>query len=88
MKKLLALYKSKGVTSGIYFGEGEIGFEKPVLLNWMFARDLQDYLEQEAKIKEELGAEYEEILHKISHHVRKTETLDVKYLDDLSYNLY
>lgn len=88
VKKLIELYKRKGVTSGIYFGEGEIGFEKPVLLNWMFARDLQDYLEEESKIMNWLGAEYEELLHEISHHVRKTETLDFKYLDELSYNLY
>jgi hypothetical protein len=76
------------VKSGIYFGEGEIGFEMPVLFNWMFARDLQDYLEEESKIKNWLGAEYEEILHEISHPLWKTDTLDFKYLDDLSYSLY
>lgn len=88
VKELLELYESKGVTSGVYYGEGEIGFEKPLLLNWMFARDLQDYLEQEDKITELLGAHYKDLLNEISHYVRKTETLDFKYLDDLSYNLY
>lgn len=88
VKKVLELYESKGVTSGIYFGEGLLGFEKPVLFNWMFARNLQDYLEQESKIKDLLGAEYEELLHEISLHLRKTETMDFKYLDDLSYEIY
>lgn len=88
IKELIELYESKGVTSGIYYGEGEIGFEKPLLLNWMFARDLQDYLEQESQITEMLGAHYKDLLLEISLHVRKTETLDFKYLDNLSYNIY
>lgn len=88
VKKVIELYESKGVTSCFYFGEGEIGFETPVLVNWSFARDLNDYLQQEAIIKELLGAEYQEINNEISHHVRETETIDFRYLDNMSYNYY
>ncbi len=88
VKKVVELYESKGVTSAFYFGEGGIGFEKPVLFSWSFARDLNDYLQQEAKIKELLGAEYQEIDHEILHHVRKTETVDFRYMDNMSYNYY
>ena len=88
VKKVIELYESKGVTSAFYFGEGEIGFETPVLFNWSFARDLNDYLQQGAKIKELLGADYQEINHEISHHVRETETIDFRYMNNMSYNYY
>lgn len=82
------LFESNGVTSGFYFGEGTVGFEVPVLLTWSFAMDLQDYLKQEAKVRELLGDVYQGINEEIAHHVRKTETMDFRYVAGLSYNIY
>jgi len=86
-QQMIRLYESRKSTSDIYFGEGIIGFERPVLLCWSFAHDRQDYLERESQIKEELGEDYQEILREISEHSRKIETIDFQYIDGLSFNI-
>jgi hypothetical protein len=87
-EKLVELFESKKSTRDIYFGEGTIGFERPVLLCWSFANSQQDYLDKEARINEELGEEYQEIMTAISNHIRRTEIIDFHYVDGLSYSIF
>jgi len=84
----LELFKTNSLTSGFYYGEGILGFDVPVVLNWSFANNLLAYLDQEAKVKEVLGEVFQGITEEISHHVRKTETIDFRYVAGLSYNIY
>ena len=88
INQIIELFQSKGVERNFYCGEGLLGVEIPVLIYWSFAKDVQNYLQQEANIIELMGDEYQEINQKISHHVRKTETLDFHYVNGLSYNIY
>ncbi len=87
-KQMVELFQSKSVERNFYCGEGSLGFEIPVMLYWSFAKDKQEYLQQEANIKELLGDEYQEINQEISDHVRKTKNIDFWYLDELSYDIY
>lgn len=86
--KLIELAESKGVKSNFYFGEGRIGFESPVIFYWSFARDLQDYLLQEAEATELQGEELQKIKQEISQYVRRTETVDFHYIEGLSYTMF
>lgn len=87
-EKLVKLFESKKSTRDIYFGEGLIGFERPVLLCWSFAKSQQDYLDREARVHEELGEEYQKIMTEISNHLRRTEIIDFHYVDGLSYSIF
>lgn len=83
--QLIELFQRKGIERNFYCGEGSLGFEIPVQLYWSFAKDMQNHLQEEAKIKELLGDDYQEIKQEILDHTRKIETLDFYYLEGLSY---
>ncbi len=88
INQIIELFQSKGVERNFYCGEGLLGMEIPVLIYWSFAKDEQNYLQQEANIIELMGDEYQEIHQELSHHVRKTKSLDFHYVNGLSYNIY
>ena len=87
-RQLIELIHSKSLNYGFYCGEGKLGFEIPVVLNWSFASDLQGYLQQEVHMKELLGADYQKINQEILEHVRKTTIIDFHYVNGLSYDIY
>jgi len=87
-RQLIELIHSKGLNYGFYCGEGMLGFEIPVVLNWSFASDLQGYLQQEVHMEELLGTDFQKIHQEVLQHVRKTEIIDFNYVNGLTYNIY
>lgn len=87
-RRLIELIHSKSLSYGFYCGEGKLGFDLPVVLDWSFASDLQGYLQQEVHMKEVLGPDYQKINQEILQHVRKTKIIDFHYVNGLSYDVY
>jgi len=85
LKETVNVLKSKNYDNGWNFGYGNLGYESPCLIAWVWAKDRLDYWEQDKIFQENFSEDFKDINKKFIPLIRTTKSKDMWYVEELSY---
>ena len=85
VKESINILKNKNYDTGWNFGYGNLGYETPCLIAWVWAKDRLDYWEYDKKFQENFSEDFKELNNKFIPLIRTKKSKDMWYLEELSY---
>ena len=87
VKEAVDILKSKNHDNAWYFGYGNLGYESPCMIAWVYGKDRHDYWEQDKKFNDMHEGVFKEINNKFIPLIRTKKSKDMWYLEELSYEI-